>query len=84
MDCCPIIKKPLNVKGGIKQATRQDVETIAQFMAGFSEGAYGVTVDPTSQRSAAEGAVERGGMTIHHRSLYDKGHRSYTQAQSTF
>jgi uncharacterized protein len=61
---CPSVIKPLNVRGEINQATRQDVETVAQFMAGFSEDAYGVSVDPASQRSAAEEAVNTGNLYL--------------------
>ncbi|WP_199616322.1 GNAT family N-acetyltransferase [Paenibacillus alkalitolerans] len=61
---CPKVNKPLNVRGEVHQAMKQDVETVAQFMAGFSEGAYGVSVDRTSKRSAAENAVETGNLYL--------------------
>lgn len=61
---CPNVNKPFNVRGGIHQATQQDVEKVAQFMAGFSEGAYGVSVDPASQKSAAESAVNTGNLYL--------------------
>jgi GNAT superfamily N-acetyltransferase len=61
---CPKVKKPLDVRGTIQQATRQNVEIVAEFMAGFSEGAYGVSVDPISQISAAEGAVGAGNLYL--------------------
>jgi len=61
---CPKVKKPLNVRGEIHQAMQKDVETVAQFMAGFSEGAFGVSVDPASKRSAAASAVDTGNLYL--------------------
>jgi predicted GNAT family acetyltransferase len=61
---CSSVKKPLNVRGEFNQTTRQDVETVAQFMAGFSEDAYGVSVDPASQRSAAKEAANTGNLYL--------------------
>jgi hypothetical protein len=60
----PLVKRPLDVRGTMQQATNQYVGIVAEFMAGFSEGAYGVTVDPASQISAAEGAVETGNLYL--------------------
>ncbi|WP_238590866.1 GNAT family N-acetyltransferase [Paenibacillus beijingensis] len=57
---CPKVIKPWNVTGEIRQAGRQNVELIAEYMAGFSAEAFGVPVDPASQIPAAERAVETG------------------------
>lgn len=62
--CCPEVAIPLGVKGTIQLATRQNVEVIAQFLAGFSEDAYGLKVDPSSQMPAAEGLIATGGLSI--------------------
>lgn len=61
---CSVLKKPMNVKGKMHQATRQNVETVAEFLAGFSDGAYGVTVDPASQIPAAEGIIGTGNLFL--------------------
>lgn len=61
---CPQVTKPSQLKGRIHKAVQQDVETVAQFMAGFSEDAYGVPVDPASQQSAAESAVGTGNVYL--------------------
>ncbi|MDQ0196591.1 hypothetical protein J2T20_005003 [Paenibacillus wynnii] len=45
-------------------ATRQNVETVAEFLAGFSEGAYGISVHPTSQIPAAEGVIDTGNLYL--------------------
>ncbi|MGO4545198.1 GNAT family N-acetyltransferase [Paenibacillus sp. 2TAB23] len=59
---CPKVIKPVKVKGKLVQATRQHVELVAEFMAGFSEDAYGASVIPASQLPAAEGMVMRGNL----------------------
>lgn len=46
---CPIVKVPNHIAGSIHKATSNDIELVAQFMAGFSEDAYGVKVEPESQ-----------------------------------
>ncbi|MGO4694611.1 GNAT family N-acetyltransferase [Paenibacillus sp. 2TAB26] len=59
---CPKVIKPMKVKGKMIQATRQHVELVAEFLAGFSEDAYGASVIPASQMPAAEGMVMRGNL----------------------
>ncbi|OPA79311.1 hypothetical protein BVG16_09495 [Paenibacillus selenitireducens] len=54
---CPTLKRPLNVPGSWRQATNQDVDTVAEFLAGFSNRAYGVTVSSASQRPNAEATI---------------------------
>ncbi|MBH5319482.1 GNAT family N-acetyltransferase [Paenibacillus sp. GSMTC-2017] len=61
---CPEVKKPLDVRGTMRQATRGDVAIVADFLAGFSEGAYGVTVDPASQIPASEWYIDNGGLYL--------------------
>jgi predicted GNAT family acetyltransferase len=83
---CPKVKKPSNVEGTLQQSTLLDVETVAEFMAGFSEGAYGVSVDPASQIPAAEGMIATGnlylwlvdGLAV---SMANIAHRSLRQAR---
>ncbi|MFC5468953.1 GNAT family N-acetyltransferase [Cohnella suwonensis] len=57
---CPAARKPTGVEGRIRQARIADMMTVATFMAGFSEGAYGVAVTPESQLSGAEGLIANG------------------------
>lgn len=83
---CSEVKKPLNVRGSMQQATRQNVEIVAEFLAGFSEGAYGVPVDPTSQIPAAEGIIETGNLYLwivdnHPVSMANIAHRSPRHAR---
>ncbi|OBZ10167.1 MULTISPECIES: GNAT family N-acetyltransferase [Bacillales] len=59
---CPKVIKPLKVKGKMIQATRQHLELVAEFLAGFSEDAYGAAVIPASQLPAAEGMIMRGNL----------------------
>ncbi|MEC0127033.1 GNAT family N-acetyltransferase [Paenibacillus pabuli] len=61
---CSEVKKPHNVRGTMHQATRHHVEIVAAFLAGFSEGAYGVIVDPASQISTAEEMVKAGNVYL--------------------
>lgn len=78
---CPEVKKPLHIKGTLHQAARQHVGTVAEFLAGFSEGAFGITVDPASQISAAEQLIETGNLYLwivdgHPVSMANIAHRS--------
>lgn len=59
---CPKVIKPTKVKGELVQATKQNLELVAEFMAGFSEDAYGASVIPASQLAAAEGMIMRGNL----------------------
>lgn len=61
---CSELKKPMNVNGEMNRATIQNVETVAEFLAGFSEGAYGVSVDSASQFPAAEGVIGAGDLFL--------------------
>lgn len=61
---CSEVRKPVHVEGTLHLATRQHLETVADFLAGFSEGAYGVKVEPSSQLSAAESAIETGNLYL--------------------
>lgn len=55
---CPTHQRPQDVPGSWRQATRQDVDIVAEFLAGFSERAYGVKVSPESQRPSAEAVID--------------------------
>lgn len=57
-------KKPMNVRGTMHQATRKDVEIVAAFLAGFSEGAYGITVDAKSKISEANAIIDTGDLYL--------------------
>jgi predicted GNAT family acetyltransferase len=59
---CYELKKPLNVTGILRRAETGDLEIIAEFFAGFSDGAYDVSVDPASQIPAAKRAIESGNL----------------------
>ena len=59
---CPKVVKPVKVKGKMIQAARQHLELVAEFLAGFSEDAYGTSVIPASQLPAAEGMIMRGNL----------------------
>ncbi|RKP51583.1 GNAT family N-acetyltransferase [Cohnella endophytica] len=61
---CPELRKPVGVQGSFRKATKQDVATVAEFFAGFSEGAHGVTVDTASQIPKAEGAIDMGNLYL--------------------
>lgn len=61
---CSEVTKPMKVKGTMQRATTQNVETVAEFLAGFSDGAYGVAVDPVSQIPAAEGIIGTGNLFL--------------------
>jgi predicted GNAT family acetyltransferase len=83
---CPEVEKPLNVVGTIHRAAIHQVEIVAEFMAGFSEGAYGISVDPASQMGAAKGAIESGNIYLwtvegHPVSMANIAHRSPRHAR---
>ncbi|MBP1990973.1 GNAT family N-acetyltransferase [Paenibacillus eucommiae] len=61
---CPEVRKPLEVRGTLQKADMQDVETIAEFLAGFLEWAFGTAVDPSSQIAAAEATIEAGNLYL--------------------
>ncbi|UNL93368.1 hypothetical protein CPY53_07165 [Paenibacillus polymyxa] len=61
---CPEYNKPSGVEGVIRQATSEDVQVVAQLLAGFSKDALDSSVDPTSQISAAKAAIETGNLYL--------------------
>lgn len=61
---CPESRQPLDIKGTVQQAKRHHAETVAAFLAGFSEGAYGAAVDPASLISEAEEMIETGNLYL--------------------
>lgn len=48
----------------MRQATIEDVQLVAQFLAGFSKDAFGVSVDPVSQISSAKEASGTGNLYL--------------------
>jgi uncharacterized protein len=60
--CCPKVLKPQHVGGTMEKALGNRTGIVASFLAGFSESAYGVTVTPESQLSAAEGLIRQGNL----------------------
>lgn len=57
---CLVVKKPANVEGYLRLATEEYSTTIAEFMAGFSEDAFGKPVQPEMMLPTAEEAVNSG------------------------
>jgi len=57
---CPQLRKPIDVKGSIQRAAREHLDSIAAFLAGFSEDAYGSPVSAESQITAADALVNSG------------------------
>ena len=83
---CSEVRKPVRVEGSLHLATRHHLETVAEFLAGFSEGAYGVKVEPSSQIQAAESAIETGDLYLwlvdgHPVSMANIAHRSPRHAR---
>ncbi|MVP00617.1 GNAT family N-acetyltransferase [Paenibacillus lutrae] len=61
---CPKVNKPLDVRGAVRRAVLSDVRTIAEYMAGFLEGAYGITVEAAGQISGAAKLVGTGNLYL--------------------
>ncbi|WP_256759400.1 GNAT family N-acetyltransferase [Cohnella sp. WQ 127256] len=61
---CPEVKQPVDIGGTIQPANEQHIEIVAEFMAGFSEAAYGKPVDPVSQIAGAESMVKSGSLFL--------------------
>ncbi|MCP3792989.1 acetyltransferase [Paenibacillus sp. CH40] len=61
---CPKYKKPSGVEGMIRQSITEDVQLVAQFLAGFSEEALGSSIDPVSQISVAEKTIRTGNLYL--------------------
>ncbi|BBI34009.1 GNAT family N-acetyltransferase [Cohnella abietis] len=83
---CSELHKPVNVRGTMRKATRENVETVAEFLAGFSEGAYGIVVDPATQIPEAVGIIDTGGLYLwfvdgHPASMANIAHRSPRHAR---
>ncbi|MFF2887285.1 GNAT family N-acetyltransferase [Paenibacillus sp. NPDC057967] len=57
---CPTVRPVENVAGQMRSADRQDARVIAEFLAGFSEDAYGYTVTAESQLPGAERLMDAG------------------------
>lgn len=83
---CPLVKNPTADKGSLLQATSDHTELVAEFLAGFSEGAFGVSVTPQSQLKAAEGIIDSGNLSLwlvdgHPVSMANIAHRSLRHAR---
>ncbi|WP_156157972.1 GNAT family N-acetyltransferase [Gordoniibacillus kamchatkensis] len=61
---CPKVIAPIEVEGTINKAGHGQIETVAEFLAGFSVGASGIAVEPSSQLAAAEKMVQRGNLYL--------------------
>ncbi|WP_165822484.1 GNAT family N-acetyltransferase [Paenibacillus montanisoli] len=61
---CPALHRPHLVKGSAGMATLGDVDTIAEFLSGFEQEAFGRTVEAESQIEAASGLVKKGGLYV--------------------
>ncbi|WP_040950891.1 GNAT family N-acetyltransferase [Gorillibacterium massiliense] len=62
---CADVKKRLPIKGGMLQAADAGhVDTVAGFLAGFSQDRYGMAVDRASQLPVAEDMVGTGGLYL--------------------
>ncbi|MCA0756236.1 GNAT family N-acetyltransferase [Paenibacillus sp. N4] len=59
---CPKVLKPVKMKGELLKADPRHREVAAEFLAGFSESAYGSAVVPASQLATAEGMIMKGGL----------------------
>ncbi|KGE17894.1 GNAT family N-acetyltransferase [Paenibacillus wynnii] len=57
---CQVLIKPENVDGNLLQANEEHSEIIAEFMAGFSEDAFGMPATPQNFLSMAEEAARSG------------------------
>ncbi|WP_410514744.1 GNAT family N-acetyltransferase [Paenibacillus sp. BR2-3] len=61
---CPKVHKPEAVGGHLRQANLEHSAMIAEFMAGFSEDAFGVPAEPEVFRSTAKEAVRSGNLYL--------------------
>lgn len=61
---CPKVVKPNNVPGEIQIAARENVETIADYLAGFSRDAFRTPVEPSSQLSQANSMIDSGNLYL--------------------
>jgi uncharacterized protein len=57
---CPVVKKPVKVGGYLRLATEDYITVIAEFMAGFSEDAFGRSVQPETMLPMAKEAASSG------------------------
>ncbi|MGG3564373.1 GNAT family N-acetyltransferase [Neobacillus rhizosphaerae] len=59
---CPKLIKPVNVPGEIRKATLEDIDTVAAYLAGFVEDAFGTSVEASTQQSKAQTMIETGNL----------------------
>lgn len=61
---CPNVVKPNNVPGDLKKAAREDVDTVADYLAGFTRDAFGTPVEPSTQLSKANTMIDTGNLYL--------------------
>ncbi|WP_413303394.1 GNAT family N-acetyltransferase [Bacillus sp. 1P10SD] len=61
---CPNVIKPVNVPGEIRKAAIEDIDTVANYLAGFVEDAFGSSVEAGTQRSKAKMMIEAGNLYL--------------------
>ncbi|MEK0315392.1 GNAT family N-acetyltransferase [Cohnella sp. 56] len=61
---CEAVRQPTHVPGELRQAAEGDADTVAAFIAGFSEETRGVPATPDSQRTAALGMIATGNLYV--------------------
>ncbi|MDR6125119.1 putative GNAT family acetyltransferase [Bacillus sp. SLBN-46] len=61
---CPKVIKPVNVPGEIRKAALEDIDTVAAYLAGFVEDAFGTSVEANTQLSKAKMMIEAGNLYL--------------------
>ncbi|MEH7308351.1 GNAT family N-acetyltransferase [Neobacillus drentensis] len=62
--CCPNVIIPKNVAGECRKARHEDIELVADYLAGFLRDAFRSPVDSETQISKAKGMIEAGGLYL--------------------
>lgn len=61
---CPSVIKPNNVPGDLKKAAREDMDTVVDYLAGFTRDAFGTLVEPSTQLSKANKMIDTGNLYL--------------------
>ncbi|WP_341280112.1 GNAT family N-acetyltransferase [Paenibacillus sp. FSL H8-0537] len=61
---CPVVRQPTGIGGAIRKAGKEDIKTVAGFIAAFTQEAYGQQVEVASQIPAAAEMVESGELYV--------------------
>ncbi|CAG7619799.1 hypothetical protein PAESOLCIP111_02239 [Paenibacillus solanacearum] len=61
---CPEVVHPACVKGTMREASPQDADTVAGFLADFSTDAYGIRSESPAQRQTAERMIDAGNVYL--------------------